>query len=133
MVPRGSLGPSSNVIGQAERRFIALRIILESSLVSHKADLRNQNGEEFALTEKNLAISAGNSREASSRRFEIRCRPATWPRALVLRQKKCRWSNPDPLDRCACRALPAGSGDGKFPDHSAECPRLRGPAQFAAC
>src|SRR5260370_22518748 len=47
--PRDSLGPSSNVIRQAERRFMGLRVIAKSALVSHKANLRNRNKEESAL------------------------------------------------------------------------------------
>src|SRR5205814_9378146 len=39
---RGRLCSSLYVIRQAERRFIGLRTILESALVSHKADLRNR-------------------------------------------------------------------------------------------
>src|SRR5258705_187868 len=39
---RGRLCSSLYVIRQAERRFIGLRTILESALVSHKANLRNR-------------------------------------------------------------------------------------------
>src|ERR1700674_76395 len=53
---RGRLCSSLNVIRQAERRFIGLRAILESALVSHKANRRNWSTDKAALRRRETTL-----------------------------------------------------------------------------